>query len=77
MKFLLLKSVENTEANGEIAHYGHCLLLSQCFQRSSAAEAPEGVHIWERVIIIMTHWAIKRIVGQGEINHFVHFLTFP
>ena len=34
----LLNRVENIVANGEIAHNEQCLLLTQCFQKSSAAE---------------------------------------
>ena len=37
----LLKRVENIVPKGVIAHHEQCLLLSQCFQKSSAAEASD------------------------------------
>ena len=37
MKFYLPTKVENIVAKGEIAHFEQFLLLSQCFQESSAA----------------------------------------
>ena len=43
MNFLLLKRVENIVAKEEIALF---LLLSQCFQNLSAAEASESVCMW-------------------------------
>ena len=33
----------------EIAHFEQFPLLSQCFKKSSAAEASESVCMWERV----------------------------
>ena len=36
-------------AKGEIAHYEQFLLLSQCFQMSSAAEMSESFYMRERV----------------------------
>ena len=33
-----LKGVENNVSKGEIAHFEQFLFLSQCFQKSSAAE---------------------------------------
>ena len=39
MKEQLLNEVENNVAMGEIAHYEQFLLLPQCFQKLSAAEA--------------------------------------
>ena len=36
-----LKEVENIEAKGEIARFEQFLLLSHCFQKSSAAKASE------------------------------------
>ena len=35
-------------AIGEIAHLEQFILLSQCFQKSSAVKGSEGVCIWER-----------------------------
>ena len=37
-------------AKGEIARFEKNLLLSQCFQKSSAAEVSESFYMWERVI---------------------------
>ena len=42
-----MNKFENILANGEIAHYEQFLLLPQCLQKSSAAEASESVCIWE------------------------------
>ena len=39
----LLNRVETIVAKGEIACYEQFLLLSQCFQKSSAAEASKSV----------------------------------
>ena len=39
---LLNEQVENIVANGEISHYEKFIHLSQCFQKSSAAEASEA-----------------------------------
>ena len=36
-------------AKGEIACFEQFLHLSQCFQKSSAADASESVYKWERV----------------------------
>ena len=36
-------------AKEEIARFEQFLLLFQCFQKSSAAEASESVYLWERV----------------------------
>ena len=41
--------MKNIVAKGEIAHYEQFLLLPQCFQKTSAAEAPETICMWERV----------------------------
>ena len=35
-------------ANGEIACFEQFLLLPQCFQKLSAADASESVYMWER-----------------------------
>ena len=43
------KNVENIVAKGEIAHPEQFLLLSQWFQKSSAADPSECVNKWERV----------------------------
>ena len=34
---------------GEIPCFEQFLLLSKCFQKSSAAEASESVYMWERI----------------------------
>ena len=44
-----MKNVENIVAKGGIACFEQFLLLSQCFQKSSAADASESVYMWERV----------------------------
>ena len=49
----MLKRVENIVAKEEIARFGQFLLLSQCFPKSSAAEASESVCMWERVKLIV------------------------
>ena len=49
MKELSLNRVKNIVAKGEIAQYEKFLLLLQCFQKSSAAEASESVCMRERV----------------------------
>ena len=43
------KKVANIMARGEIARFEQFLLLSECFQKSSAAESSESVYMWERV----------------------------
>ena len=42
MKTYLLKIVENIVSKGEIACFEQFRLLSQCFQKSSAADASIG-----------------------------------
>ena len=50
MKNKVLNKVENIEAKREIAHYiNNFLLLQQCVQKLSAAEASESVCMWEGV----------------------------
>ena len=46
---LVLKKVENILAKGEIARLEQFLLLSRCFQKSSAADASKCVYMWEGV----------------------------
>ena len=43
-----MKKVENIVSKGEIARFEQ-FLLSQCFQKSSAAKASESIYIRERV----------------------------
>ena len=43
-----MNKVENTVTKGEIARFEQFLLLSQCFQKSSAEEASESVCMWKR-----------------------------
>ena len=45
MRVYLLKKVENIVAKGEISHFEQFLLLSQIFQKLSAAEASESVYM--------------------------------
>ena len=43
VEFNLLNRVEHIVENGEIARYEQFLLLSQCFQKSSAVDASESI----------------------------------
>ena len=49
MKILSLQKDKNIVAIGEIARFEQFLLLPQCFQKTSTAEASESVNMWERV----------------------------
>ena len=49
MNEYLLDKIENIVAKGEIARFEKFLLLSQCFQKSSAADASESVYMRERI----------------------------
>ena len=49
MRVYILKKVENIVANGEIARFDQFLLLSQCFEKSSAAVTSESICMWKRV----------------------------
>ena len=49
MKEQLLNKVETIVKKGEIAHYKQILPLSQCFLKSSAAEALESACMLERL----------------------------
>ena len=44
MNVILLKEVENIVAKGEIARLEQFLLLTECFQKSSAADASGSVY---------------------------------
>ena len=46
---IITEKVKNIVVKGDIAHLEQFLLLSQCFQKSSAAETSESVYLWERV----------------------------
>ena len=46
---LTKRKVENIVAKGEIARFEQFLLLSKCFQKSSAADASKCVYMWERI----------------------------
>ena len=48
-----MKKVENIVAKGEIVRYEQFLLLLQCFQKSSAAEASESDYMWEMDEVIL------------------------
>ena len=54
---LLLNTVENIVAKGEINRFEQFLLMSQCFQKPSAAEASEIVYMRVMVnhSIILSH----------------------
>ena len=47
--FVFTTKVENIVAICEIARFEQFLILSQCFQKSSAADAPECVYKWKRI----------------------------
>ena len=49
MKVYFLNRLEKIVANGEIAHDEQFLHLLQSFQKLSAAETSESVHMWESV----------------------------
>ena len=49
MRVYSLNRVEHIVAKGEIAHHEQFLLLPQCFQKSSASNAPECDCKWKRV----------------------------
>ena len=49
MNAILRIKDENIVTKGEIARFEKFLLLPECFQRSSAAEASENVYMRERV----------------------------
>ena len=49
MKTYFEKWVENIASKGEIALFEQFILLSQSFQKSSAAEASESVYMREMV----------------------------
>ena len=46
-----MQEVENIVEKGGIGHHEEFLLLSQCFQKSSASETSESVCMLERVIL--------------------------
>ena len=45
----MYNTVENIVPKEEISHYEQLLLMSQWFQKSTAAEASESVGLWEKV----------------------------
>ena len=45
----ITETIENIAAKGEFAGFNQFLLLSQCFQKLSAAEELESVYMWERI----------------------------
>ena len=47
-------------AKGEIARFEQFLFLSQCFQKSSAADASKGVYSWEKVKLIDQSIVVER-----------------
>ena len=53
MRIYLLKRVENIVTKGEIACFEQFLLLSQSFQKSSAAEASQNVYICGKELIFL------------------------
>ena len=55
-EILINKSIitEKSVAKGDIAHNEQFLLLPECFQNLSAAEASERVRVWESVNMRMS-----------------------
>ena len=49
-----MNKVENIVAKGETACYEQFLLLPQCFQKSSAAEASESVSVCGNGLTLVT-----------------------
>ena len=45
LKVVLLNKVEIDVTNGEVDRYEQVLLFSQCFRKSSAAEASKSIYI--------------------------------
>ena len=45
-------SVTRRCQNGEIAHHEHFLLLSQCLRKSSPADPPKCICLWEKVKVM-------------------------
>ena len=55
-------------AKGESASFEKFCLLSQCFQKSSAAEASETVYRWERVKKTMEQNLLRFSMNETIIN---------
>ena len=70
MKTHLLNRVENIASRGEIACFEQFLLLSQCFQKISAAEMSESVYMRERVkYIIFTFYFVQMIFDVSVLRN--------
>ena len=77
-----LKKVEKIMAKGEIARFEQFLLLSQCFQKSSAVDASKCMYRLERVnsflhpfSSINAHQCLFKLLCEKEnINYKI---TFP
>ena len=64
----LLNNVENAVAKVEIARFEQFLLLSQCFQKLSAADASECIYKWESVKHnLVLHVKLRIAVTQHEL----------
>ena len=57
-------------AKREIAHYEQFLLLPQCFQKSSGADASKVVYKWERVKCF-PHMPLKIYIGKNVKNKMI------
>ena len=73
MKEQLLNKLENIVAKGNIVHYEQFLNMSQCFKKSSAAEASESVCMWESVNVLggiqcLIHEMYRSLCAQAKIT---------
>ena len=64
MKLSSLNRVENIVTKGEIAHPEQLLLLSQWFQKSSAAKALESVYKLERLKLTYKSKKVFQVVNN-------------
>ena len=68
MRVLLLNRVENIAAKGKIARFEQFLLLPQCFQKSSVADASKCVYKWESVKSHLLQKHLITIIAKCFIN---------
>ena len=59
-------------AKGKLSHYWQLLLLSQCFQKSSAAVA--GVNMWGKGLTLSSPKVILRFLHTSQIQHYLSFI---
>ena len=60
--------VENIVTKEEIAHYGQFLLLSRCFQMSSATKVSKGTCMWDWVKgdLLYKPFLLQLIMDKGR-----------